>query len=360
MNARLRAFLLIAAVLGLAAAGLWARRASRLAAPVPGGAALDTTSAGYRTFREPVMGTWIQVQVPAGPRAAEEAGAVFAVFHEVDARMSEWKDTSPLSAVNREAGKGAVPVPADLRTVLRRGKEIGDLTGGAFDVTWAALWGLWNFKAENPVVPDSAEVARRAALVDYRKVEIDSVAGTVRLPAVGMKIGLGGIAKGYALDRAADTLRAHGVASYLVLGGGQVLAGGTKDGRPWRVGIRDPRGAPDDFFAFLPVENASVSTSGDYESYFVRDGIRYHHILDPRTGWPARGLRSATVMSTDATLADALSTAMMVMGKDRSLALARRLPGVEAVLVDDHGRVSVTRGLEGKLFPVHPPAAGPE
>ncbi len=300
------------------------------------------------------MATTFRVTLPEGDDAAALAESVFTAFREVDARMSEWKDTSPLSSVNREAGVRPVPVPADLREVIRRGMEIGDLTGGAFDVAWAALWGLWDFKSAEPRVPDSAEIARRIALVDYRKVVVNDSLGTVFLPETGMKMGLGGIAKGYALDRAAELLRARGVRDFLILGGGQVMAGGHKSGKPWRVGIRDPRGEPDDFFATLEVTNASTSTSGDYERFFVVDGVRYHHILDPRTGMPSHGLRSVTTLSADATLADALSTAIMVMGARRGLALAESL-GVGVVLVDDAGHVSVTPDLGERLVERHPP-----
>lgn len=302
--------------------------------------------ADFVTFRGEAMATTIAVTLPAGPAAEEHARAVLAVFHQVDARMSEWKETSPLAAVNRAAGVRPVAVPEDLRRVLRRAGEIGEATDGAFDVTWAALWGLWDFKAASPRLPPPAEVARRAALVDFRQLEIDDAAGTVYLPRAGMVLGLGGIAKGHALDRAAAVLAARGVDDYLIAAGGQVLARGDRGGRPWRVGIRDPRGGPDDLFARIEVRDASLSTSGDYESFFVVDGVRYHHILDPRTGWPARGLRSATVVSPDATLADALSTALMALGPERALAVAERL-GVEAVLVDDEGRVVVTAGMAG-------------
>jgi thiamine biosynthesis lipoprotein len=240
--------------------------------------------------------------------------------------------------------------------VIRRGVEIGELTGGAFDVTWAALWGLWDFRAAEPRVPPADEVARRARLVDYRRVELDEAAGTVRLPEAGMAIGLGGIAKGYALERAAAALRARGLESFLLVSGGQVYAAGDRAGRgAWRVGIRDPRGGPEDLFARLELRDASASTSGDYESFFLADGVRYHHILDPRTGRPARGLRSATVVSGDPVLADALSTGIFVMGPEAGLALAERLPDVEAVLIDDDGRVLVTSGLEDELEPIHAP-----
>jgi thiamine biosynthesis lipoprotein len=241
--------------------------------------------------------------------------------------------------------------------VIRRGIEIGDLNEGAFDITWAALWGLWDFRAAEPRLPDPEEVARRTALVDYRKVVVDDDAGTVYLPEAGMKIGLGGIAKGYALDRAAEALRARGVDSFLILGGGQVLAGGTRGDRPWKVGVRDPRGTATTYFATLEVTDASTSTSGDYERFFILDGKRYHHIIDPRTGWPSEGLSGVTVVSPDATLADALSTAIMVMGQERGLALAERLPDVEAVLVDPDGDLWTTSGLASRLMIAHRPRA---
>lgn len=342
------------------------------AAPRPGE---DEVGDGWATFETEVMATVLRVTVPAepagtsGPFDAEAAAeAVFEVFRRVDREMSEWKESSPLSEVNRRAGGEPVAVPAELREVIRRGLEIGELTGGAFDVTWAALWGLWDFRAPSqggsPEVPAAEEIARRVRLVDYRRVEIDPEAGTVRLPEAGMMVGLGGIAKGYALERSAAALRERGLESFLLVTGGQVYAAGSRseggsgagEDRPWRVGVRDPRGGPEDLFARLELADASASTSGDYERYFVRDGIRYHHILDPRTGRPARGLRSATVIAADPVLADALSTGIFVLGPEEGLALAERLEGVEAVLVDDGGEVLITAGIEGRLEVLHPPA----
>ncbi len=355
MNRNLRVVILSALVLGLAAAAIWA---GRVRGPRAGGSANAGDSTAFRTVSAEAMATTITATLPDRPGARAAADTVFGIFRRVDADMSEWKPTSPLSAVNREAGKEAVAVPSDLRAVIRKGIDIGEMTGGAFDITWAALWGLWDFRSPHPTVPDSAEAARRAALVDYRKVEIDDAAGTVRLAAPGMKIGLGGIAKGYALDLAARALRTSGVTDFLILGGGQVYAGGRKNGRPWTVGIRDPRGAATDYFATVGVTDVSVSTSGDYESYFILNGIRYHHILDPRTGMPARGLRSATVISPDATLADALSTALIVMGPRPGMALVERLSNVEAVLVDDRGMVLTSSGLQDALTVLHLPIQG--
>jgi thiamine biosynthesis lipoprotein len=312
-------------------------------------------------FRVPTMGTVLEVAVPAGPRAELAARVVFDTFAEVDQDMSEWRPDSPLTRVNDAAGAAAVSVPAEVLALVRRGLEIGDLTGGAFDITWAALWGLWDFQAETPQVPEPQEIAARVARVDYRRVEVDLAARTLRLPDKGMALGTGGIAKGWALDLAAQRLRDAGVSDYLVSGGGQVLAAGRSGAAPWLIGLRDPRGVPTDSFATLalapkPGEALSVSTSGDYEHYFEASGVRYHHILDPRTGMPARGLRAATVVAADATLADALSTALLVMGRDAALALVATLPRVEAVLVDDAGRVHASAGLAESLTILHPPA----
>jgi len=290
------------------------------------------------------MTTRIDVRLPAEQVA--EAATVFAVFQHVEETANEWKEGSPLAAVNLAAGGAPVAVPPDLMALLQRGVQEGQETEGAFDITWGALWGAWDFRADAPRVPTDAELAPRLAHIDYRKLVLDPAAGTAFLPDAGMVLGLGGIAKGWALDRAADTLHQDGVSDFILSAGGQVLLSGTKDGQPWRVGIRDPRGAADDFFASVAASDLSVSTSGDYERYFVLDGVRYHHILDPRTGRPARGLRSATVLCAQATRADALSTALMVLGPERGLALAERLPGVEAVLVDDQGKVLQTRGVQ--------------
>jgi len=313
----------------------------------------------YATASAPIMGTSIDVTAPEA-QIEQASRLTFEVFREVDALASEWKEGSPLTAVNRGAGGAPVAAPAELLGLVQTGLELGEATGGAFDVTWAALWGAWDFKAEAPALPEPADLAARCAKVGWEKVELDAAAGTLRLPEEGMLIGLGGIAKGYALDRAADALRAAGVESFNLSAGGQVLAAGQahpagEDARPWRVGIRDPRGPADDFFALVEVSDASISTSGDYERYFEIDGQRYHHILDLRTGQPARGARSATVISTDATLADALSTALMVMGP-AGLAVIDEMEGVEAVVVDPKGGVHATGGISERLVYRHPPA----
>lgn len=309
------------------------------------------TSPGERRFlsyTSRIMATPVSVTAPE-QNAAEAAGIVFDVFHEVEAMMSEWQPGSPLSAVNRAAGSHPVAVPEELRRVIHRGQQIGDLTGGAFDITWAALWGLWDFTADTPRMPDPDDIASRLALVDSRAIVIDDQAGTVSLPRAGMLIGLGGIAKGTALDRSAQALRDRGIEHFLISAGGQVVASGMHDDRPWRVGIRDPRGSIDDAIAEIDLTDTGSATSGDYERYFILDGTRYHHVLDPRTGMPARGVRSATVICADAELADALSTALMILGPSKALELVERLEDVEAVLVDDQGQIHTSSGLRDRL-----------
>ena len=310
--------------------------------------------AGFVQQGQPSMATWVTVQVPA--EAEVHRAAAFAEFDRVEQELNEWKAGSPLATVNAGAGGPPVAVPPALLAAVQRGLELGRLTDGAFDVSWAALWGLWDFRAEDPQVPSPEAIAARVARIDHRKVTVDPSASTVALPA-GMKLGLGGMAKGWALDRAAAALRERGVSDFLLSAGGQVLAGGDKEGTPWRVGVRDPRGTAEDYFAVVAVRDGSVSTSGDYERCFVRDGVLYHHILDPRTGRPARGLRSVTVVAPEATLADALSTALMILGEERGLALVESLPGVEALIVDDSGGWSASSGLAPHLEVVHPPTS---
>lgn len=299
----------------------------------------------FRTTSFEAMGTRIDVTLPERAGAADAVDAVASTFREVEETSNEWRAGTPLAQVNAAAGGDPVPVPDEVRALVRRGVAIGDLTDGAFDVTWAAVWDLWDFHAADPRPPDRGVLAARVRLIDHTRVQIDDHAGTLRLPEAGMKLGLGAIAKGWALDRSAGALRERGFHDFLVSAGGQVYAGGTRGGRPWRVGVRDPDGGRDDVSRVLEATDLSVSTSGDYERFFVHEGVRYHHILDPDTGLPARGTRSATVVSPDATLADALSTAVFVLGPVEGIALAERLPDVDALVIDEAGAVHATSGL---------------
>lgn len=306
-----------------------------------------------RAFSAEVMATRIDVQFAGATGTEADAEAVFAIFRAVDASASEWKQGSPLATVNQQAG-AAVPVPDELFALLQRSVAIAEITDGAFDPTWAALWGLWDFRAASPRPPDDAERLARTARIDWRKLVLDPEARTARIDD-GMVVGLGGIAKGWALDRSVALLRERGVTDFVLSAGGQVYAvGNAATGRPWNVGIRDPRGAWDDYFAIVSVGGASVSTSGDYERWFAHEGVRYHHILDPRTGLPGRGFRSVTVISDDATEADALSTALMLLSLEDGKRIAKEQQ-VEVVWVDAAGGVFRTPGLGSRFMLRHAP-----
>ncbi|MCK5800187.1 MAG: FAD:protein FMN transferase, partial [Deltaproteobacteria bacterium] len=275
-------------------------------------------------------------------------------FEGVEALASAWRASSALSRLNQAAGRGPYVVPDALWDLLSRGVDLGALTSGAFDMSWAVLGPLWDFR--RGVVPSAAAVRQARRRIDYRRITLSGRPGqrAVTLPA-HMAIGLGGIAKGFALDEAAKALAAAGLRSYSISAGGQVLVAGGRGHRAWRVGIRDPIHGAKSFFAVATMRVGSCATSGDYERVFDRDGKHYHHILDPRTGRPTWGLHSVTVIDRDATRADALATALMVMGRRRGLGLVARLPRVEALFVDAAGQVYQSAGAKAVLHILRAP-----
>jgi FAD:protein FMN transferase len=294
---------------------------------------------------------------PAAKAAFEE---VFQEFTRLEKLMSTWIPDSDVSRVNRDAGLRPVPVSGEVREVLTTARQMSEWTGGKFDVTFGALSGLWKFDHDQDnVIPDMREVHRRRALVDYRAIQLDDAAGTVFLARKGMSIHLGGIGKGYAVDRGAAILRRRGVHDFMIQSGGDIYVAGTKDGQPWRLGIQDPRGQANRRFAELDLSDGTFSTSGDYERFFVRDGKRYHHILDPATGEPARGARSVTIVANRAVLADGLSTGVFILGPEPGMALIERVPDVEGVIVSDKNEVLISSGLRDKLRIVAPPTDAP-
>jgi thiamine biosynthesis lipoprotein len=259
--------------------------------------------------------------------------------------LSEWNPESDVSRVNTAAGSGVpVHVAPETYEVIAAAVDIGDLTAGAFDITFLPVGRLWNFMRR--VLPEPEALARARALVDYRRIALDPQALTVALPDSGMGIGLGGIGQGYIGDRVATLIREHGFTNFVVDVSGDLRVDGLLGGRPWRVGVQHPR-APGRTLATVPIANGlSIVTAGDYERFFDLDGRRYHHIIDPATGYPAAACQSVTVVSRDTMLADALDTALFVMGPERGIALAERLPEVEAMIVDAQGRMHTTSGFQ--------------
>jgi thiamine biosynthesis lipoprotein len=293
----------------------------------------------------------------AAERAFED---VFREFERLDALMSVWRPGSELLRVNAAAGERAVAVSPEVRETLRTARQISEWTGGKFDVTFGALSDIWKFDHDQDnTIPDAAAIRARLPLIDYRQIEIDDAAGTVFVRRKGMRVHLGGIGKGYAVDRAVATLRRAGMRDFLIQAGGDLYAAGLKDGRPWRLGINDPRRPAGRSFATLDLSDGTFSTSGDYARSFVKDGVRYHHILDPATGQPARGCRSVTIVANSALLADGLSTGVFILGPGQGMALIERLPDVEGVIVTAKNEVLVSSGLKHKFVLIAQPADVP-
>lgn len=322
-----------------------------LAIPLIAGACAPETD--VLRDRRSKMGTFFEIQLraPDAPEAREAIDAAFTEIDRVEALLSEWRETSEISAVNARAGVEPVAVGEDLLAVVRRAGEISVATGGAFDITFAACGGLWSFR--EPRVPTDAELDACLPRVGWRRVVADPATRTLFLPEPGMRIGIAGIGKGYGVDRAAAILEARGFRDWLVDGGGDIRLSSSDPSRPWRIGIAHPR-ERGRLFGAIERTSGAVVTSGDYEAWFERDGVRYHHILDPRTGRPARGAAGVTVIAPDATTADALATGLFVMGPERGMRLAERLDGVAALFLDSDLDTTRTRGFpEVRGAPAH-------
>ena len=297
------------------------------------------------------MGSELKVQaLTSDPAAAGAAfAAVFAEFDRLDAALSVWKDGSDVLRVNAAAGVQPVSVGNDLIEVLKTARQVSEWTEGKFDVTFGALSDVWKFDHDQDnTVPTREQIDARRPLVDYTAIVVDEAAHTVFLRRKGMRMHLGGIGKGYAVEHAVRILRERGFRNFSIQSGGDLYVGGLLRGVPWRLGIADPRN-PAATFGTLDLSDGTFSTSGDYERAFIKDGIRYHHILDPATGEPAHGCRSVTLVSNSPLLADGLSTGVFILGPERGMALVERLPDVEAVIVTDKNEVLVSSGLRGKF-----------
>lgn len=279
----------------------------------------------------------------------------FDEFERLDALLSVWREGSDVRRINDAAGGAPVPVARETLAVLHAARRAGDGTNGKFDVTFGALSDLWKFDHDQDNrIPSPDDIRARLPLIDYTAIQLDDRAGTARLARAGMRVHLGGIGKGYAIDRAAVVLRAAGVHDFLIQAGGDLYASGRRGDRPWRAAIADPR-APGTTFAAMDLRDETFSTSGDYERAFVTGGRRYHHILDPDTGEPARLSRSVTIVARSAATADGLSTGVFVLGPIEGMALIERLPDVEGVIVSAENDVLVSSGLKGRLAIQRPP-----
>jgi thiamine biosynthesis lipoprotein len=303
----------------------------------------------WRRAEQDIMGTRITVEVYHEDQGVADS-AISAVMEEmrrIDDAMSPYKPASMLSRINRDAALQSVPIDDELYGLIRQALEFSRITGGAFDISFASVGFLYDYR--EGLRPKSTALGRAVERIDYRRVVLDDERRTVSFGKEGVKIDLGGIAKGYAVDRGISVLEDFGIKSALVAAGGDSRVIGGRWGRQWNIGIRHPR-KPDETVVVIPLDNVAVSTSGDYERYFVEEGVRYHHIIDPATGDSARELRSVTIIGPKAVMTDALSTSVFVMGVERGLALVESLPDIDAVLVDGKGELRYSSGLEPARF----------
>ena len=292
-----------------------------------------------------IMGTNINVELwHEDEECGEEAAAaVIEEMHRIDRLMSTYKPESELSRINRDAAISPVAAGYELVGLIQDALALSELTEGAFDITYASVGYMYDYRQRRR--PDVAEIDEKLPAVDYRHVVVNPQAGTISFKATGVRIDLGGIAKGYAVERGVEILRARGVQHAIVTAGGDSRILGDRRGRPWVVGVRDPRNRGK-IVARIPLVDEAISTSGDYERYFEEDGVRYHHIINPSTGQSAGAVRSVTIVGPEATRTDGLSTSVFVLGVHAGMELVNRLADVEAVIVDKDGQLFYSSGFE--------------
>ncbi|MDP2320349.1 MAG: FAD:protein FMN transferase [Acidobacteriota bacterium] len=308
------------------------------------------------------MGSQLRVLVWTTSEATAGAAIeqVFREFDRLESLLSVWKPGSDVVRINDAAGREPVVVGRDTIAVLEAAAQASEWTGGKFDITFGALADVWKFDHDQDSrVPDQRAIAARLSFVDYRLVQVDRAAGTAFIRKAGTRIHLGGIGKGYAVDRAAAILRERGFADFLIQSGGDLYVAGRNGLTAWTLGIADPRGPAGQTFATVEIGDGTLSTSGDYERFFVKDGVRYHHLIDPDSGAPATGARSVTIVTDSAMLADVLSTGVFILGPAEGMALVERLPRVEGVIVTAANQVLVSSGLKGRLTLIAPPTDAP-
>jgi len=315
---------------------------ARLTIPVEGVTVSETRPAFASLATVTLSGV---SEASAGPAL----DAAFAAFARVEWSMNEWRPGTPLAELNAATGGAWTALPADLCAALAYAKDAAERTEGRFDPTWAALSDLWRFDGSAASPPSDAAVSARCRLVGHRALELRPApdgACEGRLARAGMKVGLGGLAKGWALDAAAARLRAMGVTSFLLQAGGDLYAAGTRGDGPWRVRVRDPRGGPGDALPEIEVEvrDRAFSTTGDYEHAYVAGGRRFHHVIDPRTCRPAEASRAVTVLARTAAEAEVLGKSLFVLGGAAAVEEGARR-GASVIVIGSGGEVLASPGL---------------
>jgi thiamine biosynthesis lipoprotein len=291
-----------------------------------------------------LMGTRVSVELWADDESEGRklVAQVMNEYRRFDTEMSTYKPDSEISRVNAKAAQAPLEVSEELFDLVRRSLELSAASGGAFDITYDSVGYLYDFRERRR--PSDREIEQRLPAVDYRHVVLDSARRTIFFKTEGVRINLGGIAKGYIVEKAARMLREKGVEHALLNAGGDTRVLGDRRGQPWVVGIRHPRDEAQTFTK-LPLVDEAISTSGDYERFFEENGRRYHHILNPATGRPTEGILTVTVIGPDGTMTDGLDTAIFVLGAEKGLELIERYPEYETIIVDASGKLHHSSGL---------------
>ena len=314
----------------------------------------------YKESRS-VMDTFTTITVISSSKqkAKEAVDAGFAEIEKLDKFLNNFEPDSEISTVSKFAGVKPVHVSAETLDLMQKTIGISGITNGAFDPAIAPVGKLWKFSGRpaNPGMPPDDAIRNALKLVDYRKIKTDSASSEIYLEEKGMEIDLGGIAKGYAADKAIEAIKAKGIKSALVAIAGDIRGYGLNASeKAWKVGIQNPRPENpnserpwEDIFATLNLKESAVSTAGDYQRYFIKDGKRYHHIIDPATGYPSEsGLISVSVIAPDGYIADGIDTAILILGLEKGIKLLESR-GIDGVLVDSQKRVFITKNLKGKV-----------
>lgn len=293
---------------------------------------------------QPIMGTRVSVELWSEDeaQAREAIAAVMAEMGRVDALMSPYKEDSEISRINRQAAQSAVSISAELFQLIDKALFYSRLSQGAFDISFASLGRHYQYREATQ--PSEQQRQAGLAAIDYRDVQLNTDQQSIRFAQKGMAIDLGGIAKGHAVDSAMAILQKRGITSAVIAAGGDSRVIGDRGDRPWVIGIKHPRNSTQQIVK-IPLQSTALSTSGDYERFFIKEGVRYHHILDPKQGKSASSVQSVSILAPLAVDSDALSTTVFVLGVVPGLALINRMPGIDAIIIDAEGRLHYSNDL---------------
>lgn len=296
-----------------------------------------------------LMGNRFEITVlePDENRAAWLIERAIAEISRIESLLSTFLPESETNLINEMAGITPVEVSGEMIALIQRAQRISELTQGAFDLSYGSIdKRLWNFDLTMKSLPDAAVARKSVRLINFRNIEVNPLNRTVFLKEKGMRIGFGGIGKGYAADRAKEVLVKEGVTSGIVNASGDLTAWGKQEnGEPWTIGIADPNAA-NHLFSYINITDMSVATSGNYEKFVEINGKRYSHTIDPRTGMPVSGIKSVTIISPFAELSDALATPVMIMGTEIGLDMLNQMKQVAALIIDDSNRLKTTRNIQ--------------